>query len=440
MVTSAIQRWLTVDMGGGKGGDRHVAPAYTIALSTLALASQQEFNLTMLVTGVYSHSVMVTSAIQRWLTVDMGGGKGGDRHVAPAYTIALSTLALASQQEFNLTMLVTGVLRNPEADNMSEEDDIPERVQLAGINTEDCPGAAHYGNHMDYLRLLLLRAGDIEQNPGPITVCPCKVEKGGFTIVCHLCKQNWHLECVGLEGLTEAPLRKIKTWTCDLCRERPAEITVELINKLCPDTAKIMKQMNDMEARLNAKIENIAAIGNGTGNGFSDAVRRNMESKVNNTNRIVQNIVRQKDPNTVIQEKKEKDNRTLIVKKYMNKNIKDSKDIWRIMNKEYPGEIMRNVRTTAGGSILLELDDNETLERVRRKWKKTTFGGNNGVVMIKGNPPAGLIKNVFVNDDDDDDEEEITEDDIKAEIIKTFPDIEVDFFHNKDDEFSVQSN
>ena len=99
------------------------------------------------------------------------------------------------------------------------------------------------------------------------------------------------------------------------------------------------------------------------------------------------------------------------------------------MNKDYPGEILSNARTTAGGSMLLEFDDKPTADRVKQNWRKTTFGGNAGVVTIKENPPAGIIKNVFVED------EEKTDDDIINEVKRKYPDSEVDLFQ-KDDEFS----
>lgn len=282
------------------------------------------------------------------------------------------------------------------------------------------------------LKFLLILSGDIETNPGPS--CPCGVKKARkvLFITCSECNNVWHVDCVGMKEITEIALEKLITWLCPACIvvDLPSLVKETLVRKLGTEVmTNVMQLMTDMEDRLNAKIENLASKKEESQAGYSDVARRKIESKVDNANRMLYNMTQQKDPAKVLEEKKEKATRTLIVKKYRSKNIKTSDDIRKVINKEYPGEIMRNVRTTAGGSILLELDDHETSGRIKNKWKKTLFGGNEGVVMIKENPPAGLIKNVFTD-------EEITEDDITDEIKKTFPDIEVDFFHNKDEEFT----
>ena len=57
--------------------------------------------------------------------------------------------------------------------------------------------------------------------------------------------------------------------------------------------------------------------------------------------------------------------------------------------------LIRNCRTTAGGSILIELDDAKAALDVLKDWKETFFEGNKGI--IRANELAlGIIK--FVDD------------------------------------------
>ena len=114
-------------------------------------------------------------------------------------------------------------------------------------------------------------------------------------------------------------------------------------------------------------------------------------------------------------------------------SITSSIDIQRVINREFPGEVIRNARTTAGGSLLVELNDKETADRVKQAWRKTLFGGNEGAVGLQSNPPAGIIRNVIV--DNDDDEELLSEEDIANEITSQYENAETDFFH-KGDEFT----
>ena len=48
--------------------------------------------------------------------------------------------------------------------------------------------------------------------------------------------------------------------------------------------------------------------------------------------------------------------------------------------------------TTPVGSILVEFEDKDTAENVKKNWNKNLFGGNNGVLTKKTNPPAGTVK------------------------------------------------
>ena len=138
-------------------------------------------------------------------------------------------------------------------------------------------------------------------------------------------------------------------------------------------------------------------------------------------------MARKKEPESP-EERANKHARTLIVKRHKDANIKDSKAIRRVINREFSGEVIRNARTTVGGSLLIELDDKETADRIKEGWKNNLFGGNEGVVKIANNPPAGIIKEVYSDKDTDDD-------DIIRDIKQKYPNCEVDMFQ-KNGKFS----
>ena len=147
---------------------------------------------------------------------------------------------------------------------------------------------------------------------------------------------------------------------------------------------------------------------------------RNLEAKVDNTNKMMQNLSRQSLPERTEDDKKERNSRTVIVRQYKDKEIRNSKDIRTTINKKFPGVIIRQARTTPGGSIVIELDDEETAKQIKSEWNVDLFGGNAGAVEAKENPPAGIVKHVF---QDDKSEEEIIE-----EITIKYPNCHVDLF------------
>ena len=60
--------------------------------------------------------------------------------------------------------------------------------------------------------------------------------------------------------------------------------------------------------------------------------------------------------------------------------------------------IIRNCRTTAGGSILLELDDKLSAQTIDAKWSDTFFGGNCGIKIAGQSNTCGIIKHVYDDD------------------------------------------
>ena len=112
----------------------------------------------------------------------------------------------------------------------------------------------------------------------------------------------------------------------------------------------------------------------------------------------------------------------------MDPKVRTSPDIREPIYKAYPGVVIRNARTTAGGSLLIELDNKATADRVKNNWNKDLFGGNKGVVNRKINPPAGIIKHIPKSTLD----ENTTEEDIINEILSSYPEANVDIFKRND--------
>ena len=250
-----------------------------------------------------------------------------------------------------------------------------------------------------------------------------------FVLTCYECNTSWHVDCVGLKEITEAPLRKLKTWKCALCITLPQNILEKLRQNLCKDITDIPKQMEEMEKRLNSKIEEIK----NTKPPYSNMVQsENLQAKVNNTNKIVKSLVQRNGNKKDTEEAKLKNEKTLIIKKYMDPEARKRNNIRRTISKEYPGVGIENARTTVGGSILIEFEDKETAEKVKKQWNKNLFGGNQGVTTKKTSPPAGIVKHVMTEDLED---EEYSDDDIISEVKETFPDVEVDLF-KKDNKFT----
>ena len=50
-----------------------------------------------------------------------------------------------------------------------------------------------------------------------LETCPCGGETDGLLVECGTCSQWYHLECVGLKGLTEKMVEVLENWECPRC-------------------------------------------------------------------------------------------------------------------------------------------------------------------------------------------------------------------------------
>ena len=275
-------------------------------------------------------------------------------------------------------------------------------------------------------------AGDIEQNPGPAREsCPCANNLGKKYIKCTDCSTEWHLECVGLKGITDGALSKLLLWKCVLCMSLPSSIQNKLAEKFKPENTE-EEDDDEKEINMNELYREIKLVRSGVekiNSKLNEKKEKPQPAKPSynemankqlgaNINKIVDHINQERRVNnaeqtSIIQ------NRTLIVKQYEDKNIRNSENVRAPIRENFPGVVIRNARTTPGGSIFIEFDNENTAEKVARNWKKDLFGGNKGV--MRGNVPktTGIVKHVWGDQ---------TEEEIEEEILSNYPCKEVSFF------------
>ena len=68
---------------------------------------------------------------------------------------------------------------------------------------------------------------------------------------------------------------------------------------------------------------------------------------------------------------------------------------------------------------MLEFEDTAAADNVKQNWKPTLFGGNKGVVKLREESAAGIIKHVY---------QDRPENEITAAVESQFPDAEVELF------------
>ena len=281
-------------------------------------------------------------------------------------------------------------------------------------------------------RFIILMCGDVESNPGPEfdkSKCPCDEEIGRrevnvLYLLCAKCNQKWHLQCTGLDDITDKQIvKKIKKWNCFQCYEPPAKVkqiidaekeVEDVIDEENPIKGiyKKMREMNGKIESLSKKLEDKPTAA------YSQVASKQIGS---NLNKLVNHLNREKKEANP-EEKKAVQERTIVVKQYSDKNIEHSGHVRQHINRAFPGAIMRNARTTAGGSILVEFRDKETADDVATNWNERIFGGNKG--LLRGNKPrnAGIIKYVYTDS---------TEKQIEEEITRKYPGSELEFFKKK---------
>ena len=213
----------------------------------------------------------------------------------------------------------------------------------------------------------------------------------------------------------------------------PSSVQNKLLEKSKPDNTE-EEEDEEKEINMNDLYKEIKLVRSGVEKINSKISVNEGKKSTQTPNQLYSNTVNKQlgaNINTIVkhinQERKENNaeqaaitqNRTLIVKQYQDKNIRNSESIRAPIRENFPGVVIRNARTTPGGAILIEFDNENTAENIAKNWKQDIFGGNKGV--MRGNVPrtAGIVKHVW---------DHRTEEEIEEELRANYPCKEVTFF------------
>ena len=196
-------------------------------------------------------------------------------------------------------------------------------------------------------------------------ICSRSVDKKDIGIRCSGCTQFFHNKCSS-SPLSPASFNQLVN--------TPAWVKV-----FCPKcmvaTNKSEEFLEDIKQSILEKIEENNKERETAS--YSTVVSKRLQSDVQQTNKLVGDLVRrQTGTTTTPQDREEKNENTRLIKKPLDKKIRNSGDIRKVINNEYPGKLIRSCKTTAGGSIIIEFDDKDSAQEVEDNWRPTLFGGN----------------------------------------------------------------
>ena len=156
---------------------------------------------------------------------------------------------------------------------------------------------------------------------------------------------------------------------------------------------------------------------------YKNALVKNLEKKVNETNRLVRNQLRHNEDGHEVQRN---DDCTRIVLKPKDVNIRNSKDLRKKFSEYYPNTLLKHARISAGGSYVFEFDETAAADQVQQDWSMDHFNGNSGLVKRNQRNCTGIVK--FVYDD-------FTEEQIETQIGQNYPDATFELF-KRNNEFT----
>ena len=241
--------------------------------------------------------------------------------------------------------------------------------------------------------------------------CSKKVDKKDVGFRCEGCTQFFHNKC------TSSPVTKA---VFDIIVTTPQWVQV-----FCPKCMNAPKKAEEDLKEIKQSMEEIKEKVTVT-KSYSSATKQ-LENSVKNTQAMVKNLAsRKENTEQLAVAVKERNDRTRIVRKPIDKEIRNSSNIRKLFNKEFPAVVIRNCRTTAAGSILIEFDNSDEAENIQGRWNKDFFGGNDGMEKVEQGKHIGIIKHIYTAED---------EDAIKAEVDKNYPGATAELFKRPDGTF-----
>ena len=234
----------------------------------------------------------------------------------------------------------------------------------------------------------------------PCVVCSGEVtdknDKTGYGLHCSGCEKFFHNACCDhpisetlYKALKESP-SFVKTF-CKNC------------NTVMNDTYQKIKRVDKKIALVSSKVDTLSEEVKDNKPQYSQVVSK---ESVPISKRIVKQFVAQTSA-AKEEEMKLRNKCSLLIRKPLDKNIRNSKDIRKAFNSEFPGVVIVNCRTTAGGSIKMEFDNEEDTKNITENWKPELFGGNSGVTSPQTLQTSGIIKHVYADCSEEEIEENI---------------------------------
>ena len=245
------------------------------------------------------------------------------------------------------------------------------------------------------------------------SVCTKKVDTKQVGVRCSACTQYFHNKC------TSSPVSQ-GVWNSIVA-------TPDWVKVFCPKCMDATKKTENHMKELKENMEEIKEKVTHPKSYSNVLATKQLENSVKNTQAMVKNLANRKE-NTNEGDVKERNDRTRIIRKPLDKEIRHSSNIRKLFNKEFPAVVIRSCRTTAAGSILIEFDSSTDAEDIQVRWKKDFFGGNQGMEKMERGMSTGIIKHVYLDDDED-------EEAVAANIEENYPGATAELFKRPDDTF-----
>ena len=253
------------------------------------------------------------------------------------------------------------------------------------------------------------------KDASPCNTCGRPVDDKDIGLRCCGCSQFFHNRCTSQPVSKEVYKHIINTpnWVKVMCPK-----CIIPINKRETSLKTIEKQVSEVHSQMKDKAGTFSSAAKKNiqnTNSIDNQTAQKLANNLRTTNKIMEKICTQNNGT----DKKELDKKTLLIRKYMDKNIRNSMQIKKCINENYPGTIIPEARTTAGGSIFIIFDTEEMAKMVKQEWNKDLFGGNEGAFLASERPSIGIVKYVY---------QEKTTEELTEDINEIYPDAKCEFF------------
>ena len=243
-------------------------------------------------------------------------------------------------------------------------------------------------------------------------------DRSGNSLRRSVCRLYWHNECGAPDYLIPPELVKALknappnvSIHCPKCMVNNKAVTlVAVSDKLTNLSKKLDDDMEVMKAKPAEKL-------------YSTAVGMPQFADTRAI-QLVKALAGKSKPTA--DEKEEKTMReacTLIIKKPLSRDIRNSEDIRRAIDRAFSDVVIRHARTTPGGSIRLEFQNKDDADKVADSWDNTLFGGNGGLLRPGKTIFPGIIRNIY---------KDVTEKQIKMSINAVYTNAEIDVFKREE--------